>query len=432
MNYQLEISFSKLLYALAGSLTILGLAACDNQVDEAGKQETKIVRPVKTIVAKATSDSLERMYPATVLASNEADLSFRVPGRIIDLPIRASQKVKEGDVIAQLDKRDFQSEVDRLSSQIEQAKAQLSAMESGARTEDVAALKASVAAAQAQFTSAQKQLQRTQTLFKKGIVAKARLEQDQSAAEVAKAQLEAAEQELKKGRAGSRKEEVAAQRATIKGAETQLKAAQDALSDATLRAPFDGIIAKRNVENFTNIQANQAIAVIQALKQVDLTFDVPAPDVPKLAAREGTLQAVVRLDGLPGKQFDAKLTEFSTQADTSTQTYRGRVSITPPENVPILPGMAGTLEIKDRSGGKANKFLIPLTAVSSEADGAPFIWVVESESNTVTKRSVTLGEATGINVSVAQGLSEGDVVVTAGVAALLPGMQVRPISNIAE
>jgi len=414
-------------------LSLAVLAGCDGPTGEQSSEKNTIIRPVKTVVVKAGNNSLQRTYPATVLASNEAELSFRVSGRIVELPIRASQKVKKGDVIAQLDKRDFKSEVDRLSSQIDQAKAQLAAMVAGARTEDVAALKAGVSAASAQYSSAQKQMQRTRTLFKKGIVAKARLEQDQSAADVAKAQLEAAEQDLKKGKAGSRVEEVAAQEATIKGAETQLNAAEDALSDTPLRAPFDGIIAKRNVENFTNTQANQAIAVLQALKSVDLAFDVPAPDIPKLAARKETLNSVVRLDSVPGKTFVAKLVEFSTQADTSTQTYRGRVSIAPSEDIAILPGMAGTLEISDASAnGDAKTYLIPATAIASEPDGTPFVWLVSRSDNKVAKRTITLGEATGSDVIVRDGLNTDDIIVTAGISALLPDMTVRPISKIGE
>ena len=255
----------------------------------------------------------------------------------IDLPIRAAQKVNKGDVIARLDPRDFQAEVTRLRTQLDQAKAKLIEMRKGARTEDVASLQANIDAAKARYREAEQQVGRTQQLFQEGIVAKARMDQDEAALNVARAQLRAAEEELKKGQAGAREEEIAQQEAVIRGYETQLTSAEDALRDATLRAPFSGIIARREVDNFANVQAKETIAELQELDAVDLTFDVPGPDVSQLAARQDSLETVAQIDSMPDKRFPAKLIEFSTRADPATQTFRGRVAITLPKGSDLGP-----------------------------------------------------------------------------------------------
>ena len=274
------------------------LAACGDEAETQSKEQ--IVRPVKTVTVKPVQMELHRRYPAMVQSSQQVEISFRVSGRIVELPIRAATKVKKDDIIAQLDKRDFEAEVDRVNNLLKQAKAQLRAMTSGARSEDVAALEAGVEAAEARAQAAQNQFERGKILFDKGTATKVRLDRDQAELRIANADLKARQQELAKGQAGSRKEDVEAQEATVKGLEVQLNTAKDALSDTTLRAPFDGIVATRDVDNFTNITANQRLAVLLVTDSLDLVFDVPGPDVATTGKRKD-LVIFAKLDSVPDR-----------------------------------------------------------------------------------------------------------------------------------
>ncbi len=399
------------------ALSLLFPAACSQEE----QSPAEVIRPVKTFIVVAESSVQQKSYPAIVLPAQQAELSFRTSGQIIELPIKAATQVKEGDIIAKLDTSDLQSQVTVLESQKEQAEAQLDALTSGARTEDLAALKANIAAAEAQVRAARDQRNRTQQLFEKGIVTKAKLDADQAQLDVAEAQLEAARQELIKGESGARQEEVAAQIAAIKGIEANLNIARDQLSYATLRAPFDGIIARRDVDNFANVQAKQTIAILQKLDRLELSFDIPGPDVAK-AGRDQTTNITVQLDAVSDKSFEAALVEFTTLADSSTQTFRGRVAIDQPEDVIVLPGMIGQVTITDNGNG-AVVLLIPGTAIASDPSGGTYVWIVENE--TVTKRDVRVGDASGDSVAIVDGLEEGETVVTAGVSFMQEGMKVR-------
>jgi len=410
------------------AVAAMAIASCSP--GEEKTSETQTIRPVKTHIVVPFVAKLERSYSATVLPAQEVQLSFRVSGRIVELPIRSGQNVSKGDVIAELDKRDFEAEITRLNSQLEQAEAQLAALTSGARSEDLAALEAAVSAVEAQVEAARDQLSRTQQLFKRKVVAKAAVEKDQTALRVAQAELEAKKQELAKGTAGARVEEVAAQEAAIKGLRSNLQSLRDNLSDATLRAPFDGIIADRKIENFSNIQAKEAVATLQALASPNLLFDIPAADVPPFAkAKE--LELSVVLDSLPNRVFKAERNEFSTQADSATQTYRGRVSIKNLDAEPILPGMTGVLTVA--VGGQGTSTLsVPLTAIASEADGNAFVWIVNGANQTVSRRAVKTGKASGESIVVSEGVQEGEVVVSAGLSALQENMVVKPIKTVRE
>ena len=411
------------LRVLAAAATTIGLL-----LPAAVFAQDQAPRPAKVFTVEEASSVLTRQYPAIVLPSAEVELSFQVSGRVIELPIRAAVQVEAGDLIAGLDPRDFETQIAQLQSQIDQAEANLTALRTGARAEEVAALEAAVASAQAQVDQAQEQVERTRQLFERGVAAQAQLDNDEAALRVAEANLTAQEEQLEIGLAGGRPEEIEAAEAAIRGLEAQLQVAENSLDYASLEAPFAGIIARRDIDNFSNIQAGQSIALLQALSTVHLTFNVPAPDVTALSAGgQDKIRNQVSFDALPGQIFDAETVEFSVQADASTQTYQGRVAVEVPPGSVILPGMVG--RVIASADINATDIMIPLTAVAAKPNGDPFVWIVGSD-NVTAARDVELGAASGDKVAVISGLEAGELIVSAGVSHILDGMAVRPVTKI--
>lgn len=385
-------------------------------------------RPAKVFTVAEQSSQVVRRYPGLVLPSQEIELSFRISGNLIELPVLASQQVRKGDVIAQLDTRDLRSQAAQMQSSIDQAVAQLTVLKAGARAQEIAALEAAIDASQAQLSQAEDNAARSRQLAEKGTVSAAKLDQDEASLRVAQADLRAKKEDLSLAKEGARSEEITSAEASIRGLQAQLGSIQDSISDATLRAPFNGIIARRDVDNFTNIQAGQAVVLLQALSVIHVAFDVPAPDVTQLTANgPDNITNTVILDAIPGEEFASETVEFSVQAQSGTQTYRGRVAVKVPETALILPGMVGTV-IASAPGAKA-RLSVPLTAVAAAADGNPKVWVVGAD-NSVSERSITLGELMGGLVEVTKGLQSGETVVSAGISALVPGMKIRPVNKI--
>lgn len=387
-------------------------------------------RPAKVTVVAPVSQASSWRYSAIVIPSREVELSFKVSGQVVELPVRGAMSVAEGDVIAKLDPRNFEAAVDQLNSQREQSVAQLTLLREGARPEELAALEAAVEAGQAQVDQARDNLERTRQLTERGVTTTAKLEQDASSLRVAEANLQAQREQLAIGRSGGRPEEIAAAEAALRGLDSQIDTARRNLDDATLRAPFAGTIARRDIQNFSNVQAGQSIALLQTLSTVDLLFDVPGSDVVSLARRDD-IHATAIFPDLPGQALEAELVEFSTQADAATQTYRGRVSVQIPDKAVILPGMAGHITIST-SLSEIPGVDLPLTALAANPDGSSYVWLVDPEGNSVSRREVALGNVAGANVRVVDGLEPGDMVVTAGIGALQDGMTVRPINKVGE
>ncbi len=387
-------------------------------------------RPVKVVEVQSSDTLISWSYPAVVQPSQEAALSFRVSGRVVELRVRPPQAVKVGDVIAVLDPRDFESQIAAMESQLDQANAQLRALRSGARAEEIVALEAGVEAAQAQVDQAREQARRARELFERDLVASAALEGDEATLRVAEAELRARLEELAIGRSGGRAEEIDAAEAAIRGLQTQLETAQSNLADATLTAPFDGVIARRDIEAFANVQAGQDIVLLQNLATVNLAFDLPAPDVATFAAvGPEDISTRVSFAAVPDQSFAAELVEFSTQADASTQTYRGQVAVELPAGLRILSGMVGAVNVETQSG-EAPAILVPLTAIGSAADGSSYVWIVDDTTSAVSNRPVVLGQIVGTAIQISDGLDGGETVVTAGVTRLQDGMIVRPVTTV--
>lgn len=417
---------------IAPVLAMLFLALPCASAVSAQQPATDAARPAKVMTIEAAATEVVRRYPAIVRSSQEAELSFKVSGQVVALPVRGASVVAAGDVIARVDDRAFNAALTQLQSQRDQAEAQLQALRSGARSEEIAALEAEVSAARAQYTQARDQLERSRKLAEQNIVAEARLDQDQAAADVAQARLQAAEEQLAIGRAGGRAEDIAAAEAQLRGLDSQIANARDNLDDTTLRAPFDEIIVRRHIDNFTNVQAGQPIALLQAVETVDIAFSVPGPDI-LIWSGNADSRATVELDALPGDAIPAEMVEFARQAEGGTMTYSVRLRVVVPDGATVLPGMVGTVTVSSAAAANAAPVIsVPLTAIGAAADNSPFVWLVDPAINSVSAQPVTLGDMSGATVALTDGVEPGMRIVTAGVSYLRAGDTIRPITAVGE
>ncbi|MBQ6972835.1 MAG: efflux RND transporter periplasmic adaptor subunit [Synergistaceae bacterium] len=375
---------------IIGAAVIAGIVYGLNilRQEEESQPEPEIVRPVRTVRLSGGSGSFTRRYFGTVQGGKRADLSFRVPGTLRKINVDKGANVKRGTLLATLDPRDFNTAISRAQSTLSQA--------------------------QAQHKNAQADFTRYENLYKQKVIARAQYDTYKTQVDVAKSAVDAAQ--------------------------ASLKSARDALKDTELRAPFDGIIADRKVENFQDITAKQTIFTLQDLSTLEVVFSIPdndillAPipaysslrDMMRNSANLFTLTA--RLDALPDREFPLKLKEVATQA-TSSNTYP--VTATMPgakDDVRILPGMAVTVEV-DFSGGRSDtendgKFSVPSTAILNE-NGNNYVW--RYAVGQVSRVPVNVGQMhEGGYVSIeGDTLRNGDVIVTSGVNFLREGQRVR-------
>lgn len=194
------------------------------------------------------------------------------------------------------------------------------------------------------------------------------------------------------------------------------------LANTSLIAPFDGLIAKKEVNNFTNVQANQPIYTLHDPASLEVVINVPSKLFFK---RNSSRQAVGYIENQTNISVPLSFKHYSSSADIVSQTYEVVLSIDDLKGQNILPGMAVKVVPLD-ADGQANHIMIPIDAVLPTNTGEQFVWTVDAD-NRVKKQVVTVGNIYGDKIAVTSGLSVGDLVVTAGVHALSVDAKVRPM-----
>jgi len=217
-------------------------------------------------------------------------------------------------------------------------------------------------------------------------------------------------------------------KATRDIAAARLATARKGVEDTELRAPFDGLVAKRFVENFTDVRAKEPIVSLQDVSTVEVVVNVPERIV-AMQERGSTVNIVARFDALPGKTFPLTIKEFATEADPKTGAYEYVTVMKKPEGVNILPGMTATVIASrpDYRAGEGTRFIVPVQAVFADITATPHVWIVD-EANRVHRRAVVTGQLTGMEgIAVLDGLAVGDVLAVSSVVRLQEGMTIAPV-----
>ena len=409
---------------VAMSLSLLALAA---GCSPPAPKTPPVVRPVKTIVVAAGEDSRVRVFPGKVEASKQVELTFQVPGLLVSLPVREGQNVAQNDVIAQLRQEDFQARLAALQGQLDRARADLQASLAGVRPEERQRLEAQVRSAEASLVNARAEYGRATQLLRSRTISRLEFDRAETTYRVAQENFEAARQTLDQSAVG-REEDVQARQAEVRGLEGRVVEANLQLSDSTLRAPYGGVIAQRFVEQGQNVRAKQPVVKFQDISEIDIAVDIPESVMADIRLAD-IVQLVAEFSAAPGLRFPVHIKEVAQRADPVTQTFTVRVAMKVPEGVNLLPGMTATVAMTyQRAGILGGRILVPVSAVFKDSSGEQVAWVLGPDQ-TVSRRQVKTGEATGGKIEIVEGLQPGDRIAVAGVTFLREGMNVRDLGD---
>jgi RND family efflux transporter MFP subunit len=222
-------------------------------------------------------------------------------------------------------------------------------------------------------------------------------------------------------------------------ARQQLITAQKALSDSSLKAPFSGWVSRRIADNFQNVQAKQAVLLLEDIGSLELDVNVPEQDFSRmtpgltLQQRNERIRPEIQISTLPGRRFPARLISFETNADPVTRTYLASFAFDNPDDVNVLPGMTAKVILdlpavsSDESGNAG--LSVPATAVVTDIEGNAYVWRYQADGAQVSKVVVKIGDMSGSSIRILSGLQDGDRIAVAGAAHLKEGMKVRPLGE---
>ncbi len=356
------------------------------------------------MVVAAGEEARERFFSGRVESSRIAELTFSVPGVLIKLAVTEGQSVAKGEVIAQLRDDEFKARLQTLQGQLDQARAALRALQAGERPEEQLRREAQVRAAEARLVNARTESERFAAMRQTRAVSQQDFERSELAYRVAQEDHRAALKMLEMGTIG-REEDIEA------------------------RAAYDGVIARRFVEVNQNVRPNEPVVRFQNANEIDIAVDVPESVMLADIRTADVVDMFAELSGAPGLRIPVRIREVAKVADPTTQTFNVRVAMKAPPGITALPGMTATVTVTYRRAGiLGSRILVPISAVLNDSSGEQVAWVLGS-GQTVTRRLVKTGEATGSQIEILDGLQPGDRIAVAGGGFLREGMQVRDLGN---
>jgi len=350
-------------------LTVLLLVGCKEEV-----KKIQPIRPVRVFKVEGHAKPEMRTFPGKVKATREVTLAFRVPGQIVELKVKEGDFVKKGQLIAQLDQRDFQAAV--------------------------ADLEAKIIGAQSVLNEAKLNIERSQKLISGKIIAQSEFDSAQS--------------------------NFATSRANVLSLKQSLRRARLNMQYTRLEAPFDGVVAVKEIDNHEYVQAKEPIVQLEDTSSLDVVMNVPEAVWVK-AFKSGNMDmghAVATFEAFPGQTFPLTMKEFQTKANAGTQTYEVTLNMVAPKGLSVHPGMTAEIKSSMPNTRPTSSVNIPVSAVAGTPEGGKFVWLLKKD-NTVSKRKVEVGRILNDMFSVDNGVTRGETIVVAGVHFLHEGQKVK-------
>lgn len=323
------------------------------------------VRPVLYVEVRPEVEQSLGRFAGTIQARYESTLGFRVAGRIARRNVDVGSEVEKGALLATLDPTDQRNQL--------------------------RAAEGDLARVQAQLINAQANARRQQELFDRGVGAQA--------------QLDIAQTDLK------------TTAASLTQAKAAVSQARDQLGYSELHTDHAAVVTEWRAEAGQVVSAGQEVVTLARPDIKEAVIDLPTNLADELT--EGVEFLVAgQLD--PQINTRAHIREIEPQADSATRTRRARLTL---DQTPAAFRLGTSISVSLSSAIEPRTEL-PLSALQ-EADGQTQIWLIDSQTQTVSPRAVKVLSRTDGRMLVASGVKAGERVVSAGVNSLKPGQKVK-------
>lgn len=329
------------------------------------------IRVVTLNEVSANAYYQESSFSGKTQTESRAQLSFGVPGKVQKVLVDIGSQLKAGDVMATLDLEPYQLAVD--NAQTEAEKAQITLDEHQANYERLNRLNSNNAVSQ-------QDLEAARTLF------------------------------------------LTAQ-ASIHEAKSRVRLSKRELSQAIIKAPYDGVVSSRQVEPFEDVTQNQIIFSFDSSEQLIVESSLP---VALANALRSTNERVITIR-YQEKLFDAEVSHIAERASNGLSLpVKLRIKI--PEGDFLPPGIV--VAVNYRLKNSENVLVVPHGAVYVEAtSNSAFLYSFNGESNTVNKRPVKIIDIQPTGYFIKAELKPGERYVAAGAAFISDGQQVRVVEE---
>lgn len=382
------------------------LTGCSGQAKKA-EAASKPAEPISVQTVAAETRMLDKTLSVTgsLVPDETVSISSEVPGRIVSIAVDFGQNVRQGQVIAELDKRELNFAVERARASLAQTLARLGL---DPEQEDVRPeTTPSMRQAQAQLDDARSKFRNAEKLVKTGDISQERFTEMQKAFQAREAQFEASGDEAR------------TLLAQVQALKTEVSLARKRLSDASLRAPFNGSVSDKLVSPGQYVKENTPIVTLVKTNPLRLRMDVPESGAG--AIRVGTAVTFIT-DAAPGAEFRAIIRELNPSLDSKSRTLTAEARLAQ-NDLRLRPGMFVQVIITTSRNNEA--VVVPKSAIYSVA-GLTKLFVVRA--GRTVEHKVNLGKEVGDWIEVPrEAVNPGDRVAVTSLGQLVGGIPVRAV-----
>lgn len=393
---------------LVASCSIM-LAGCNSAQSNAGPGGGMPAITVKTsrIASRILSDN--SAFVGTVKSRMSVNVKPQVAGRILKIFVRSGDDVAAGSPLLELDKMKQEALVSNASAAIE---SNLAEQENASAT--VKSLESTRASKLETVAFAKKQLERYKLLADEGAVSTEQVDTWRNRVNIAQAELEAVDSQIRAQKATLVKDEK-----LIMQAKAAMKEQKEELRYFTVRAPFAGEVGDIPVRLGDYVTTDTQLTTIDQTDKMELYISVPTADSYRL--HKGLSVEIIGKDG--AVQKSGKIFFVAAQVDPKDQSILAKAEIANPDE-----SLRSGEEVNARIvWGNVPSLTVPVTAVT-RFTGQDFVFVVDRSRDGkafAKQKAVKLASIEGNEYRVVSGLQQGDEVVTSGTQNLADGAPVK-------
>jgi RND family efflux transporter MFP subunit len=381
-----------------------------------------IVKPIPTYF-EATGN---------LVSDESTDVAPNIAGKILEVNFDVGSFVQKGSVLVRLDPRDAQIRIEQSEAQLDQQRkgldtAQANAEQARAKLGISSGAKFSVdnfpqvRSAKANLDLAEKELTRSQKLLESGDLSRSAYDQRKSQRDALAGQYEDARNGavVAERAVDSADAQVAAARAAINAAQSQVDQARKGLGDTSILSPISGYISERIAdpgEYISPSAPNAKICTIVRTSPLRMRIDVPEQSIGKVSVGQGIS---LQTSAYPDRSFAGTVVRMLPSLNATARTLTVEAEVPNTDGL-LKPGQFATVRITQSQ--PENAVMVPTSAIKAEGDTNK-VYVIKD--GVAHERLVQTGLLEGDTIQIKQGLQEGDVIATSGFGQLQDGIMVR-------
>jgi len=364
-----------------------------------------------------------------VVAHHKIAVGAKVMGRVKWIGVEKGDRVQQGQVLVRLEDNEFRAQVNQARANLAAAQARLDQLRAGSRPQEKLKDRAGVLQAEATLRNAEAEYERSEKLYRDGVVSKAELDRAIAQRDVARAQVESARQASAMTNIGPRAEEIRAAAAQVQQMRAALDYAQTQFADTEIKAPISGTVLQRIVETGEMVTpsatgesgARTSVVALADLSDLQIELDISQADFARLKMDQ---RAEIIPEAFPNLRYSGFIAEIAPEANRAKATVQVKVKVENPDDQ-LRPEMNARVnfltDAKPSDGKTVARVLVPKAAVVRK-DGKEVVFVIKG--NKVELRSIRVGEEAGGFFQVLDGLSGGESIATTGADKLKDGDRV--------